>query len=575
MRVPTVALALLLLAACGGSDSTTPTTPPPPPPPVASVVLTGTPTGAISPGANVNLSVVLRDAAGNTLSGRTITWSSTAPAVATVNNGVVTAVTVGSTTISASSEGQSASVQVTVAFIPASIVIGRSTSFILTGDTLQLTGRVIATTGQDIPGAAVVFTVEQPAIAGLAGTVLTGLAAGQATIRATSGSLTASATITVFPGSGVRVPLLSRLDSVVISEMVRLGQPGGAVAVVKDGRLVFSRTYGYADSAAKRIPTQNDKWRIGSVSKPLTALGIMKLVQDGRLTLDELAEPRLAAVPVLPGKTQDPRFANITIRHLLQHAAGWNVSRNVDDSVFAFVYSARTTDALQLSRVGRGVPLATAPGTTYAYSNYAYLLLGRIIEQVTGQTYESWMRTNILTPLGAGTMRFGRTPIASRDPLEVVPYDRRASITGFYGVGTWPNVGAAQEYAEASGQWIGSSVDLARVLAAVDGNATRADILSASSLATMWTRPTTFPGTGYYYALGWESTAVAGGFAREHPGGQDGGDAWVSLFPSNAGIAVQFNLTRGQGNGGGTAEAAIRQVFGSITSWPTIDLFTP
>ena len=562
----------LLLSACGGGSADV--TPPPPAIAVAAVSITGAPTAALAPGATATLSAVVKDASNGTLSGRVVNWSSTVTAVATVSNGLVTAVAVGTASISATSEGRSASVDITVAYVPASVVISRSSSFILTGDTLQLTGRVIATTGQEIPGAAVTFAVDQAAIASLAGTTLTALTPGLVTVRGTAGALSATASVTIFPGAGVRVPLLSRLDSVVISEMVRLGEPGGAVAVVKDGRLVLSRTYGYADTAAKRIPTLNDKWRIGSVSKPLTALGIMKLVQNGSLTLDEAAAPRLGAVPVLPGKTQDPRFANITIRHLLQHAAGWNVNRNVDDSVFAYVYSARTVDAVQLSRVGRGVALANDPGAVHAYTNYAFLLLGRIIEQVTGQSYQSWMQANILGAVGATGMKFGVTPVAQRDPLEVVPYDRRVPITGFYGVGTWPNVGAAQEYAEASGQWIGSSVDLVRVLAALDGTPTRPDLLSSSTLSTMWTRPPVlFPGAGYFYSLGWENTPVTGGFAREHVGGQDGGDAWMSLFPNGAGIAVQFNLTRGQGTGGGTAEAAIRSVFAGITVWPTSDLF--
>ncbi|MDX2263074.1 MAG: serine hydrolase [Gemmatimonadales bacterium] len=566
-----------LLTACGGGTPTTPNPPAPPPAPpaaVATVTLSGAPAGPISPGATAVLTAVLRDAQSNTLSGRSIAWSSTATTVASVTAGTVTAVGPGTATITATSEGQSASVDITVAYVPASVQLNRSSSFILTGDTLQLTGRVLTSGGQEIPGASVTFTVEQPAVAGLAGATLTGLAPGQATVRATAGALSTTAVITVFPGGGVRVPMLSRLDSVVISEMIRLGEPGGAVAVVKDGRLVFSRTYGYADSAAKRIPTQNDKWRIGSVSKPLTALGIMKLVQNGQLTLDEAAAPRLSAVPLLPGKTQDPRFASITIRQLLNHSAGWNPNRSVDDSVFAYLYSAATVDPVQLSRVGRGVPLLNDPGTVHAYTNYAYLLLGRIIEQVTGQNYQAWMQANVLAPVGIGGMKLGVTPLAQRDPLEVTPYDRRAAITGFYGVGLWPNVGAAQEYAEASGQWIGSSMDLARVLAALDGNATRPDLLSAATLTTMWTRPAAlFPGSNFYYSLGWENVPVTGGFAREHPGGQDGGDSWISLFPNGAGIAVQFNLTRGQGNGGGTADAAIRGVLGTITNWPAFDLF--
>jgi len=564
------------LAACGGGDfaSVTPPSPLAPVTPVATVVISGAPSAAMALGATAVLSASVRDASNNTLNGRAISWASSLASVATVTNGVVTAVAAGATTISATSEGKSASVDITVALVPATITINRSASYILTGDTLQLSARVLTANGQEIPGVSVAVTLDQPSVATLTGSVLTGRGPGQVVVRASAGTLSTSATIIVFPGAGVRVPMLSQLDSVMISEMVRLGQPGGAMAVVKDGRLVLSRTYGYADSATKRIPSLNDKWRIGSVSKPLTALGILKLVQEGRLTLDEFAAPRLTAVPLLPGKTEDPRFARITIRHLLQHAAGWDANRSVDDSTFSYLYAARTVDARQLSRVGRGIPLATVPGTVYAYTNHAYLLLGRIIEQVTGQRYESWMMANILGPLGATGMKLGRTALTDRDPLEVTTYDRRPVVSGYYGVGTWPNVGAAQEYAEASGQWIGTSVDLVRVLAAVDGETTRPDLLSASTLATMWTRSAAlFPGTGYFYSLGWENHPATGGFAREHVGGADGGDAWISLLPNAAGIAVQFNLTRGQGNGGGTAAEAMRGVLARVTTWPTGNLF--
>ena len=100
------------------------------------------------------------------------------------------------------------------------------------------------------------------------------------------------------------------------------------------------------------------------------------------------------------GKTDDPRFASITVRQLLQHASGWRVRRAV---------------------------------TVHARTNYAYLLLGRIIEQVTGQSYQSWMQATILGPVGAIAVKMGRTPLGLRDALDAKPADYR-----FISTVAWP-----------------------------------------------------------------------------------------------------------------------------------------
>ncbi len=416
MRLHSLFLAALgLVVACGGgSDPVTP------PPVVASVTVTGAPVAPIAPGATATLTAIVRDADGAALSGRTVTWTTSAAAVATVaSNGTVTAVAPGTATITAASEGKSGHAQITVAApvqVPTSITIQRSGSWLLAGDTLHLGVQVRDAGGKLIDGLTPTVTVAEGTGATLSGSVLTATNAGTVVVRATVGTLSSTATIVIFPGSGDRHGDIARLDSVVISRMREARIPGGALTIVKDGRLVLERTYGYADTLAKRIPGKDDLWRIGSLSKPLTAIGIMKLVQDGKLTLTEAAAPHLNAVPLLPGKVEDPRFASITIRQLLEHSGGWNANREVDDTLWAHAFTG-TIDPVQLSRIARGVQLANYPGTTYGYTNYAYLLLARVIEQATGQPYETWMKANVMAPAGVTRMALGRTPLAQRLPV--------------------------------------------------------------------------------------------------------------------------------------------------------------
>ena len=450
-RLVALCLVAASLAACGSDTSTTP----PPAPEVASVTLPAT--ISVQVGATAIIVATVRNTDGVALTGQPLTWSSGNAAVATVSSGVVTAVAVGTASITAtSSNGKSGSTIVTVVNTPASVTIIRSGSYILVGDTLQLSAVVQDAAGHTVSGASPTWSVNLPAVGALSGSTLTATSPGVVLVTASMGAISGSAQISVSAGGGTRVPSLSSIDSTVLSEMRRLGIPGGSLSITKDGRLVLSRAYGYADSATRRQAAPDQLWRIGGLSKPITAVAIMKLVEGGLISLDDKPFVLLTGIDLLPGQTQDPRLPNITVRDLLQHSGGWNVSRNIDDTVFATLAASGNPDPKGLVRSARGVALATNPGTQFAYVNYGYLVLGRMIERATGGSYETYVKNSILAPAGINAMKLGFTSLSMRDSREVSYYDHRPPITTILGTGLWPDVAGGMEYSEAAGGWLGS-----------------------------------------------------------------------------------------------------------------------
>ena len=121
-------------------------------------------------------------------------------------------------------------------------------------------------------------------------------------------------------------------DQSIRDLMRKYAIPGGAVAVVRDGKLFYARGFGYAD-VENKTPVQPDAlFRIASVSKPITSAAIMKLVEEGKLTLDDRVAPFIAHLTPAPGATVDPRWEQITIRHLLNHTGGWDRTNRMADS---------------------------------------------------------------------------------------------------------------------------------------------------------------------------------------------------------------------------------------------------
>lgn len=395
-----------------------------------------------------------------------------------------------------------------------------------------------------------------------------------------------------FPVTGVAVPAMRAYDDTVAALMRRYGIPGGAVAVVRDGKLVYARGFGYAD-VERATPVQPDAlFRIASVSKPITAVAVMTLVAEGRLALDDRVAPHLAHLAPAPGATVDPRWEQVTIRHLLNHTGGWD--RNRPDGGFdpmfrpaiaaAAVGAPAPATAETIIRYMKGVPLDFDPGTRHAYSNFGYAILGRVIERMSGMPYEAYVRERVLAPAGAARMRQGRTRMTEAHAGEVryyLPGEPGLGMTAprvtsvFPGEGTVPVAygGFYLESGDASGAWVSSSVDLLRFMTAVDGRADRPDILAPATVATMTgSGPTVCASGACYYAAGWLVRPTQGDANWWHGGSLPGttsilvrahnGMSWVALF--NARVSPDFDRE---------VDGALWSAMGRVTAWPGHDLF--
>lgn len=385
------------------------------------------------------------------------------------------------------------------------------------------------------------------------------------------------------PITGTAVPELASFDQVLTALMGRWGIPGGAIAVVKDGRLVLARGYGYSDAQAKEPVAPDALFRIASVSKPITAVAALRLAEQGRLDLDAKAFALLPDLTPPAGATVDARLGTITVRQLLSHVGGWDRDRS-GDPMFR---STQIADALGTTppagaeaviRYMRGRPLDFSPGERYVYSNFGYAVLGRVIEQASGQSYGAYVTDVVLRPMGITRMRLGRSRLTDRAAGEVRYYDGGGTTTSvFPGGGQVPSPygGFHLEAMDAHGGWIASAVDLARFITAVDGLATRPDVLRPESIETMTARPPgVWQGSAVHYAAGWLVRPQQGNWWHDGslPGTSalivrtGGGLAWAVLF--NARSMVPGSTFEQE------VDPAVWQAVGQVVTWPAHDLFS-
>ncbi|MAI32582.1 MAG: D-aminoacylase [Planctomycetaceae bacterium TMED240] len=303
--------------------------------------------------------------------------------------------------------------------------------------------------------------------------------------------------------------------------------PGASIAVTNDSKVVFANGYGYADVALGKKVHRDSLFRIASISKPITAVAILQLHERGKLDLDDSVFMLLELNDVIQTtEGTEKRLRDITVRHLLQHRGGWD--RNVSfDAMFRSVTFAEKSggespaDQQAVIDAMLKQPLDFAPGERYAYSNFGYCLLGRVIEKLSGQSYESYVKQNVLDPVGATKMRLGATRLTRRAENEVRYYHPGTGTSVFqsdlkqqvpHPYGAW-NLEAMDSH----GGWLASATDLAKFAAAFDNPAT-CPILSEASIELMHQRPPGVAGYGkdgsektVYYSFGWSNRVVRHG----------------------------------------------------------------
>ncbi|MCX6953146.1 MAG: serine hydrolase [Verrucomicrobia bacterium] len=393
------------------------------------------------------------------------------------------------------------------------------------------------------------------------------------------------------PVTGAALPGLEAVDSAMLSLLAKHGSPGGQLAVTYRGRLVLSKGYGLADRETAAPVTPDSLSRIASLSKLVTALAILQLVEEKKLDLDARAFALIPHLtPARPGKP-DPRLAEITVRQLLQHTGGWD--RGVSgDPMFkpALIAEATRTPAPAgveaIIRYMLTEPLDFAPGTRYAYSNFGYAVLGRIVETLSGRTYADYVRARIFAPLGITRAFLGRTAWDQRDPAELHYYDPpgaktvRSVFPGTPGLVASPYGGFHLEAMDAHGQWVMRATDYVRLLAALDGTRPPA-LLSPASIALLTERPAppVSVDAAAYYGLGTQVRPIngrSGTGANWWHGGSLSGTITHSVRLANGWSWVAFfNTRRPQGDTlAGDADKTINAALGTATPPARGDLFT-
>jgi N-acyl-D-amino-acid deacylase len=351
------------------------------------------------------------------------------------------------------------------------------------------------------------------------------------------------------------------LDKTVKGLLKKYDIPGATLAVMKDGRLVYAEAYGYADESSKEKARPETLFRIASVSKTITAVATLMLVQEGKLSLDDKAFEFLDDLEPLPGDEPDPRLGLITVRDLLRHSGGWDKDLAGDPQYLSLGIAAHLgtpspPDARAVIRVWIGQPLQYDPGTRYCYANFGYNVLGRIIEKKTAQSYESSILSRVLFPAGVRRMQLGHS-------LK----EQRASGEGAY----HPAAGAEPT----------DSVfpSLGKVPQAYGGSGGQPQLLSDETLAVM-TEYQGLPGSGqspsHYYALGWNVDSP--GTPQEewsHSGALENCNATLLTRRADGiSYAVLFNtLPSDVPAFFEELTPAMRAAVNSVGRWPDKDLF--
>ncbi len=342
----------------------------------------------------------------------------------------------------------------------------------------------------------------------------------------TSIILALSWSMVAFAQTGIPVASMSHCDQLVTNFLSTYDIPGATLAIAKDGKLVYARGFGDASLDGTEDTQPHHMFRIASVSKPITSIAVMKLVEQGKLSLSDKAfgpNGLLKDHDYLKNVVySDTRIDNITVQHLLEHSGGWNRDVDCVDGIASpytwqinhcdpIGFPLHVTETLRETNPVRGEVLIRylmekglnfAPGTSYAYSNIGFLVLGEIISEVAGLGYEAYIKDSILTPLGICDMHIGKNYLADKRLREAEYKGNGYTSLNINGDGTmvpWEYGGLNVEAMDAHGGWIATARDLVRLLSAVDGFATRPDILTNATLTTM----TTPSANASYYAKGW------------------------------------------------------------------------
>jgi CubicO group peptidase (beta-lactamase class C family) len=324
--------------------------------------------------------------------------------------------------------------------------------------------------------------------------------------------------------------------------------PGLSVAVARDGELLYRGGFGLADRNKSEKVTPDHLFRVASVSKPVTSVTLFRLMEDGKLTLDDtIFGPRGILGNDFGRPPFQKRVDEIRIRHLLTHTGGGWQNDGADPM---FRHPEMSHQQLITWTIAKA-PLVNPPGEHFAYSNFGYCILGRVIEKLTGRKYDDYVRETILKPCGATGMVIGGNTMAERLPGEVV----------YYGAGRQDPYGMNVRRMDSHGGWLARAQDLALFASHVDGHSAGRNILKPESIREMITASP----ANASYAKGWAVNAVPNWW---HTGSLPGTTSIMVRTASGfCWSALANSREAGPANTGGALDRMMWELVRQVKSW--------
>lgn len=373
-------------------------------------------------------------------------------------------------------------------------------------------------------------------------------------------------------------PQAAALDSYIERFMRRWEIKGGSLAVMKDGRLIYSKGYGWADEE-KGIPmSPGHIMRIASLSKLITATAIMQLCERRVLSLEDrvFGDGGILDCPQF-SRIRDKRARSITVEHLLRHEAGFTMHRG--DPMFTtrsiIIREGLDTvpDMDRIIEYSLGDRLGYTPGTGFRYSNLGYLILTKIVEVCSGMDYEEYCQENILHPAGCYDMHLARNLYEDRYPNEVRYYETHEAepVPAFDNSGDtlWRSYGGSNiEGLLGAGAWVASPAEFVRFTASIDGDPSVPDVISPESVRMMTADP-----DHPYRPIGWVRAGEHSDWSRTGTLAgtsalvkrQSNGYIW--MFATNTSSWKGSRFTR-------DIDRMYRTASSRIAEWPARDLYT-
>jgi len=343
---------------------------------------------------------------------------------------------------------------------------------------------------------------------------------------------------------------IAKIDAAINSYMSSQHVKAISLAVSKDDRLVFAKGYGDANTSTGQDLSPAYSMRIMSISKPVTSTGIMKLVANGSLSLDKkvFGPGSVFGSKYSYPNTNKTNLEMITVRMLLHHTSGL---RTCNGEAPFWKSTSTYTDCMNVL-LNDNALFKFAPNTQFNYANTNFFILARIIEQVSGQGYENFIRTNVLNPAGVGnTMYVGATDgePGNNEPSGYTPMNKM-------NLKMWDGFGG----------WVARPIDLLKIMVRYDGLNQKPDLISAALQDTMTT--TTSISSGY--ALGW----LVDSKKQAHNGcfGGTRSFLWYDI-PSGLSFAVIMNNDPDNDPCCWTLQGQLLTAIKAVSKWPAYDLF--